>query len=112
MLNPTYTIRKFSENFSETTTINQFIELAKQQAFDLEVDLVHRIPSILTWYPSIDSFSGEYNLLVYPRLTIEGETFTPPKMVPMYVPSGIVNCKCTFLDALKEAISGFQQVWN
>ena len=112
MLNPSYTIQKFSENFSKLTTIKQFIELTKAQKFDLEIDLVHRIPSVLTWCPKDDTFSGDYHLLVYPRITIDGKTFAPSKIVPIQLLLGMVNCETAFLDALKKAIGGVQQVWN
>jgi hypothetical protein len=112
MLKLPYTIQKFSENFSKITTIKQFIELAKNQAFDLEVDFVHRIPSILTWCPVNDSFSGNYNLLVYPRIKIDAKNFAPPKMISIEVPSKMENCEKVLLEALKEAIGGVQQVWN
>lgn len=56
MQSASYIVQKFSENFSKTNAIKQFIDLAKNQKFDLEVDLVHRIPSILTWQPADDTF--------------------------------------------------------
>ena len=92
MQSASYIVQKFSENFSKTTTINQFIDLVKTQIFDLEIDLVHRIPSTLTWRPSDNSFSGEYNLLVYPRITVDGKSFSPPKMIAVQAPSEIWNC--------------------
>ena len=112
MQNASYIVQKFSENFSKITTVNQFTDLVKAQKFDLEIDLVHRIPSILTWYPAIDYFSGEYNLLVYPRITIDGKTFTPPKMVDVHVPSRMEDYEDVFFRALKQAISKTQQVWS
>jgi len=51
-------------------------------------------------------------LLIYPRITIDGKTFVPRKMVPMQVPSGMVNCEAAILEALKQAICGMQKVWN
>ena len=112
MLKPSYTIQKFSENFSKITTIKQFIDLVKIQKFDLEIDLVHRIPSVLTWCPKDDTFSGDYHLLVYPRITIDGKRFAPSKISSIQLPSGMVNFESAFLEALKQAISGVQQVWS
>ena len=112
MLKPAYSIQKFSENFSKTNTIEQFIDLAKNQKFELEVDFVHRIPSILTWKPADDFFSGEYNLLLYPRLSIDGKRFAPPKMVKIRLPSNIMGLESIFLEALKNAINSVEEVWN
>lgn len=112
MLNPSYNIRKFSENFSRITTIQQFSELAKKQKFDIEIDFVHKVPSILTWSPASDSFFGEYNLLVYPRITINGKNFAPPKAVNIKVPENIEFCELALLEAIKHAINSSIQVWN
>ena len=84
---------------------------AKIQTFDLEVDLVHRIPSILTWQTADGAFSGEYNLLLYPRLSVDGKRFVPPKMVKIRFPSNIVGFESIFLEALKNAINSVEQVW-
>lgn len=110
MLNPTYTIHKFSENFSKITKLKQFIDLTKNQTFGIEIDFVHRTPSVLTWCPVNDSFSGKYNLLVYPRIKIDEKTFSPKKMVSVEVPSRMVNCETVFLEALKRSICDVQQV--
>lgn len=105
MLNAEYSIQKFSENLSNITSINQFIEVMKAQVFDLEIDLIHRIPSVLTWRPIENSFSGEYNLLIYPKITIDEKVFSPRKMVALRVPERIEDCEEAFLKALKQAIS-------
>lgn len=105
MQNASYTIQKFSENFSEITTVKQLIELVKAQTFKLEIEFVHKIPQIFTWHPETDSFSGEYYLGIYPKIIIDGITFEPPKMFFMEGPSKMVSYEAAFIEALKEAIS-------
>lgn len=112
MLSQTYTIQKFSEKFSKINTIKQFIELSKSQTFDMKIDLIQRIPSILTWNPMNNSFSGEYNLLVYPRITVNGKNFAPPKAVNIKVPENIESCELALLESIKHAINSSSQVWN
>ena len=112
MQNASYTIQKFSENFSKITTIKQLIELSKNQKFDLEIDLIHRKTSVLIWNPSEDSLSGEYNLLVYPKISIEGKNFAPPKVFAVKVPGSIRAYEMVFLEALKKAINSLEEVWN
>lgn len=112
MQSASYTIQKFSEKFQQIATIRQLIEYTKTQKFDLEIDLIHRIPSILTWKPMDDSFSGEHNLLVYPRITIDGKIFAPPKMPLVELPKGILDYEKAFIKALKQAINTAEQVWS
>lgn len=112
MQNASYTIQKFSENFSKITTIKQLIELSKDQNFDLEIDLIHRKTSVLTWNPAKNSLSGEYNLVIYPKITFDGKSFTPPRVVAVAVPNNICAYEISFLEALKNAISSLEQVWN
>lgn len=104
MLNPAYIIQKFSEDLSKITTIKQLIQLMQNQAFDLEIDFVHMIPRLLTWNPASDSFSEEYNLLIDPRIIIEGKTFTPSKEIISVMPLGMVDSERVFLETLKDAI--------
>jgi hypothetical protein len=111
MLNQAYNIQKFSENLSKINKMKQFIELVKDQTFDIEIDFVHRTSSILTWFPINDSFSGNYNLLVYPKIKIDEKNFAPRKMIPIQIPSRIGNCETAFLEALKRSICDVQQVW-
>lgn len=110
MLNTAYIIQNFSENLSKITTIKELIELAKTQKFCLKVDFIHRIPRVLTWNPASDSFSEEYNLLIYPRIIIEEKTFAPNEMIISEIPLGMVDCERVFLETLKQAIRNVQQV--
>lgn len=112
MLNQLYIIQKFSEKFSKINTLKQFSELSKSQTFDMEIDLIQRIPSILTWNPVNNSFSGECNLLVYPRITIDSKSFSPPKAVNIKLPGNIESCELALLEAIKHAINSSVNVWN
>ena len=112
MQNASYTIQKFSENFPKIIKIKQFIELVKEQVFEIEIDFIQRIPGILTWNPNSNSFSGEYNLLVYPRITVNGKNFAPPKAVNIKVPENIESCELALLEAIKHAINSSVNVWN
>ena len=112
MQNASYTIQKFSENFPKIIKIKQFIELVKEQVFEIEIDFIQRIPGILTWNPNSNSFSGEYNLLVYPRITVNGKNFAPPKAVNIKVPENIESCELALLESIKRAINSSSQVWN
>jgi len=111
MQNGLYIIQKFSEKFQKITTIKELIELSRAQKLDIEIDFVHRIPRVFTWRPADDSFSEEYNLLVYPRISIEGKTFAPLKMVDSQAALGIMDCERVFLEVLKHAVSSAEQVW-
>ena len=112
MQNASYTIKKFSENFSKITTIKQLIELSKDQKFCLEIDLIHRKTSVLTWNPAKDSLFGEYNLVIYPKIMIDGKNFTSPRVVSVAVPNNICAYEIVFLEALKNAISSLEEVWK
>lgn len=112
MQNASYTIKKFSENFSKINTIKQLIELSKDQKFGLEIDLIHRKTSVLTWNPAKDSLFGEYNLVIYPKIMIDGKNFTSPRVVSVAVPNNICAYEIAFLEALKNAISSLEEVWN
>jgi len=107
-----YVIKQFQSKIQQITTINQLVELAKTQKFDLEIDLIHRKTSVLTWRPAEDSFSGEYNLLVYPKIAIDGKNFAPHKVFAVKFPENIGTCEVVFLKALKNAINSAEQVWN
>jgi len=67
---------------------------------------------VLTWRPTENSFSGEYNLLVYPKIAIDGKNFAPPKAFSIKLPENIEACEGMFLEALKNAINSAEQVWN
>lgn len=112
MLKTSYIFRNFSENFSKITTIKQLIELSKDQQFELEIELIHRKTSLLIWNPAEDSLSGEYNLLVYPKISIDGKNFAPPKVFAVKVPGNIRAYEMVFLEALKNAINSLEEVWN
>ena len=110
MLNTAYIIQNFSENLSKITTIDELIKLAKAQKFCLKVDFIHKIPRILTWDLTNDSFSEEYNLLICPRIIIEEKTFAPPEMIASDIPLGMVDCQRVFLETLKQAIRCVQKI--
>ncbi|MCB9093242.1 MAG: hypothetical protein H6620_11850 [Halobacteriovoraceae bacterium] len=112
MLNKSYNIQKFSEKLYKVNTVKHFIDLVKEQKFSIEIDLTHRVPSVLTWDPFKDSFDGEYHLLVYPTISVDGKIFAPPNAIPMKVPKKIGDFEKVFLDALKDAIDSIKQVWD
>ena len=111
MQNASYTIQKFSENFPKIIKIKQFIELVKEQVFEIEIDFIQRIPGILTWNPNSNSFSGECTLLIYPRIKISDKNFSPPKAVKLKIPKNIESCDLVLLDALKKAIISSIQIY-
>lgn len=111
MLNPSYTIQKFSEEIQQITTLKQFIHLTKSQDFNIEIDLIHRIPSVLTWNPVKNSFSGDYHLLIFPKMEIEGTHFAPQRAIAVKVQKNIKDCENIFLGSLKDAIKTAERVF-
>jgi len=111
MQNESYIFDKFSENLSKITTIKQLIKLSQSPEFDLEIKVTHKIPRLVTWNPTNDSFSGEYNLLVYPRIFIKGTTLTPPKMIASQSPLGMWDLERVFIEAVKQAVDDID-VWR
>ena len=98
MLNQSYSIAKFSENLSKTSTTTQLIELIQGHPnIDLYVDF--RIEGC--WYVRDDNFSPCTKLMLMPKLVLNGEAINKPWQAVKV--NGMQSIQADFLCGLQEA---------
>ena len=114
MLNQAYSITKFSENISQTSTIKQLKTLIKGDSFlDLSVFLEANTPIFLCWDATSDTLTGDQNITIFPKLVINGDLYEASFRHDLVLPiDGLVNLEHAFLDALKDSLNTVQRVWS
>ena len=114
MLNPSYSITKFSENISEINTIKALKTLIQvNSCLDLSVFLEANAPISLCWDARTDAFTGSQSFTVFPKLVINGELYEASFKHDFKLPvNGFAGLEAAFLKTLKEAIGTAQRVWD
>ena len=111
MQKSSYSIQKFSENFSQKTSISEIIKLVKTNSnVDLAVDFVSKG---LTFDFRSDAFVGESHAIILPKLHINGELYQASGWHNLTIPlNGFAGLEHSFLTALKSSISTMQRIYN
>lgn len=114
MLNPSYAIERFLNNFSKKNTLKELIDLIKKDPkVDLTIHLEANCPISLCWDPRSDAFTGSQSFTVFPKIVINGELYESACKHDFKLPvNGFAGLKAAFLKTLRKAIGSVQRVWD
>ena len=114
MLNQTYSIERFLNNFSKNNTINEAIALIKKDSIvDLTIHLESNLPISLCWDAKGDTFTGHQKITIFPKLVINGELYEAAFKHDLVMPmNGFAGLEAAFMKTLKESITTTQKVWG
>ena len=114
MLNPAYSITKFSENISEINTIKALKTLIQENScLDLSVFLEANKPISLCWDARADAFTGSQSFTVFPKIVINGELYEGAFRHDFKLPvNGFAGLEAAFMRTLREVIGTAQRVWD
>ena len=111
MLNPAYSITKFSENISEINTIKQLKTLIQgNSCLDLALKITS-FPLDLSHDFGTDSLTGSGQITLLPKLYVCGELFEC-RPSHMLMPSSFGELEGAYLKTLKEALSTAGRSWG
>lgn len=106
MLNPSYTIQKFSENFSKITNIQEIKPLATSIDVTFSAEISSSTVWILDWDMTNDNLSGTLEIFLAPKLIANGIEFTVPSRTFRIESTdlSLADLEKQFLAALKASI--------
>ena len=111
MLNPSYAIEQFLNNFSKNNTINEAIAFIKK---DPKLDLSLQITSLpldLSHDFGTDSLTGSGQITLLPKLYVCGDLFEC-RPSHMLMPPSFGELEGAYLRTLKESISTAERFWG
>ena len=114
MINPSYAIERFLNNFSKNNTINEAIDLIKKDSkIDLTIHLESNLPWSLSWDVASNSLTGSCKITLFSKLVINGELYEAPFKHDFKLPvNGFAGLEAAFVSALKQSLGGVQRVWS
>lgn len=106
MLNPSYTIQKFSEKFQKITTIQDIKPLATSIGVTFSAEISSSTVWILDWDITNGNLSGTLEISLAPKLIANGLEFTvPSQKFRIESPDlSLADLEKQFLAALKASI--------
>ena len=107
-----YSIAKFSENISQTTTISSFQKLFSDPKLDLTIHFESNLPISLAWDARSDAFTGYQSFTIFPKLVINGELYEASFKRDLVMPPTFDGLETALLSALKESLKTVARVWD
>ena len=111
MLNQSYSIERFLNKLSKTTSAKEVTDLINSTKNILQVE-VKSLPLEFSWDAGLDQITGSAQVSLYPKLRINGELYQASSWHKLTIPlNGFAGLEHAFLTALKSSINTVQRIY-